>query len=134
MNTIYMSDNFQFGAPLGWKPRSSVTWNGYFLPYHLRITDMQQCYEREVEGGVLPTTRESTDKVIEIDIYTLATKERESYTQVAEHYNFADLVRRQETGSLVMSRLYFYRASTPPSEEKINELKEHVAIRHAFGR
>ena len=134
MSTIYMSDNFQFGAPLGWKPRSGVTWNGYYLPYHIRITDMEQCYERESEEVDLAASRIDADMIIERDIYTGATREWDSFTQASEHYNFADLVRRQETGSLVADRLYFYRASDPPTEDKIRWCQECVAIKHAFGR
>lgn len=134
MSTIYMSDEFQFGAPIGWRPRSSVTWNGHYLPYHIRITDMLQAHELDTEESNMAASRELADKVIEVDIYTGQTKEWNSYAEVSEIYNFADLVRRQETGSLVRSRLYFHKASDPPTPEKIQELKDHVAIRHAFGR
>lgn len=134
MKTIYMSDNFQFGAPLGWVPRSGITWNGYFLPYHLRISDMLQAYELETDESAIAAAREVAEKVIQLDIYTGETREWNSYAEVSEHYNFTDLVRRQDTGSLVASRLYFYKANDPPSEEKLQQVRDQVAIRHAFGR
>ncbi len=118
-----MKDEVEFGAPLGWFPKSGIIWNNNYLPYALRMDDMR------FDLGL--GTRLSS--VVEIDLLTMKNKEWESYEMAEKHYRITGLYERMKKDSLLFGHILFYFKKTPPSVDRLKKLIELANVSRSFG-
>lgn len=121
-----MSSSIQeYGAPLGWTPKSLITWNGHFLPYALRWDDMRF----DLGRGEAPSRT-----VIELDILSGATREWSTFLEADKFYGLKlDTIRdKMQKNYLLEGRKFFYPKKTPPNAERLRQLKELAEITCSF--
>lgn len=115
----------EYGAPLGWEPKSKITWNNHFLPYALRWDDMRFDLGLGLRYDFW---------VVEVDMITGATREWESYQAAEQFYGQTRgaLPERMRKNILLNGTKFFHLRDNPPKPDRLRRLKRIALIACSF--